>query len=585
MIQQDGWRSKAGTLFEQEKQSATGSRGVVAANNPIGSAAGAEMLAIGGNAIDAAIATLFTLNVVEPQMVGVLGAGWINIRLADGTPIIIDNYSTAPAAATPTMFRPVSDTWPDYMQTEGAANKTGYLSAGIPGALKGWAEVIDNWGRMDLETVLQPAIRHAERGFRPSRYLLEAITDGRRELAMFRDTARTLLPNGEPPGDGDLIVQLDLAESLRTIGREGPDVLYGGALGQVIVDDVQKNGGILTIEDLRAYRIHRRDPIIDTYRGYELTVPSPPCSGGVHILQILHLMEGFDVASLGFGTAESIHLLAECFKIAFADRSAYMGDPAQMDVPTEWLISTAYAKQRRAGIDMGRAAFPEPGARPRGRIRSAEAGAPPPQPGAPQMPEPESTTHVTAADADGNVASVTQTINELFGSKVMAPGTGLFLNNTMALFDPHPGQANSVGPGRRMVSSNSPTIICKNGEPYMSLGTPGGVRIFPSVVQAIVNVIDHGMTLQEAVEAPRVWTQGRELEVEAAVAESVRQALSARGHSVREMGAIAGGMNGVIFDQDSGMITGAACWRADGSPIAVSGGPARPGVRFKPTVS
>ncbi len=565
MTHQAGWRSKAGTLFEQEKLSATGSRGVVAANNPIGAAAGVEMLAIGGNAIDAAIAALFTLSVVEPQMVGILGAGWINIRLSDGTPVIIDNYSNAPAAATPSMYRPLSDTWPDYMNTEGAANKTGYLSAGVPGALKGWAEVIDNWGRLDLGTVLQPALRHAERGFRPSLYLLEAIENNRRELAMFRDTARVFLPNGKPPGDKDLIVQPELAESLRTIGREGSDVLYGGALGQVIVDDVQKNGGILTIEDLRRYRTHRREPIIDTYRGYDLTVPSPPCSGGIHILQILHLMEGFDVSSLGFGTAESIHLLAECFKIAFADRTAYMGDPAQMDVPTEWLISADYAEQRRAGIDMGRAVFPDPGVPP-----TAESA---------------STTHVTAADADGNIASITQTINELFGSKVMAPGTGLLLNNTMALFDPHPGQANSVGPGRRMVSSNSPTIISKNGEPYMSLGTLGGVRIFPSVVQAIVNVIDHGMTLQEAVEAPRVWTQGQELEVEPAVPDPVRQALSARGHSVLEVGAVAGGMNGVVFDNDAGMITGAACWRADGAPIAVSGGPARPGVRFRPTVS
>ena len=570
MTHQAGWRLKAGTLFDQEKQPATGSRGVVAANNPIGSAAGAEMLAIGGNAMDAAIATLFTLNVVEPQMVGVLGAGWMNIRLADGTPIIIDNYSTAPAGARPAMFRPISDTWPDYMNTEGAANKTGYLSVGVPGALKGWAEVIDNWGRLDLETVLQPAIRHAERGFRPSRYLIEAIIDNRRALAKFPHTALTFLPNGEPPGDGDLIVQPDLAESLRTIGREGPDVLYGGALGQAIVDDVQKNGGILTIEDLREYQTFRREPIIDIYRGYELTVPPPPCSGGIHILQILHLMEAFDVASLGFGTVDSIHLLAECFKIAFADRTAHMGDPAQMDIPTEWLISADYAAQRRAGIDMGRAAFPDPGT---------------PQPGTPQIPEPESTTHVTAADADGNVASITQTINELFGSKVIPPGTGLLLNNTMALFDPHPGQANSVGPGRRMVSSISPTIISKSGRPYMSLGTPGGVRIFPSVAQAIVNVIDHGMTLQEAVEAPRVWTQGQELEVESAVPDSVRRALSARGHSLLEVGAVAGGMNGVIFDYDAGMITGAACWRADGAPIAVSGGPARPGVRFRPTVS
>jgi gamma-glutamyltranspeptidase / glutathione hydrolase len=563
MKQSIDWRSNAGTVFECEKQSATGSQGVVAANNPIGAAAGAEMLAMGGNAVDAAIATLFTLNVVEPMMVGLLGAGWMNIRLADGTGIIIDDYSTAPAAATPTMYKPVSDTWPNYMETEGDKSKIGYLAVGVPAALKGWTEVLGNWGKLDLNTVLQPAIRHAEHGFKPSRYLRDCIQEQMDTLINFPETARIFLPGGKPPGEGHLIVQLELAETLRTIAKEGPGVLYGGSLGQTIVDDVQKNGGLLTIDDLTSYQTYRRDSIVGRYREYELTVPSPPCSGGIHILQILNLLEGFDVASLGFGTADSIHLLAECFKIAFADRTAHMGDPSQMDVPVEWLVSKDYADQRRKGINTGCAAFPG-------------AGTPPSH-------ESENTTHVTAADADGNVVAFTQTINELFGSQVMVPGTGLLMNNTMGMFDPHPGQANSVMSGRRMISSNSPTIITKNGKPFMALGTPGGVKIFPSVLQAIVNVIDHGMTLQEAVEAPRVWTQGQELNVEMAVPETVRRELSGRGHEVIEVGTVAGGMNGVIFDNDSRTITGAACWRADGAPMALSGGAARPGVRFKPT--
>ncbi len=563
MADQPGWRSRAGTLFETEKQSASGSRGVVAANNPIGSAAGAEMFAIGGNAMDAAIAALFALNVVEPQMVGLFGAGWMNIRLADGAPVIIDNYAHAPAAATPDMYRPISDTWPDYMLTEGSHNKVGYLSVGVPGALKGWAEVVENWGRLDLRTVMQPAIRHAEHGFRISRYLRDSIAGQQQAMARFPETARIFLPNGQPPETGDLIVQPDLAASLRTIAKEGPDVLYGGALGQTIAEDMQKNGGILTLNDLRAYRTVRRAPIASTYREYELTLPSPPCSSGVHIPQILNILEGFDIASLGFGTADAIHLLAECFKIAFADRAAYVGDPSEKDVPVEWLISKDYADQRRANITLEKATSPDPGV--------------------PPSPESASTTHVTAADADGNIISITQTVNEGFGSKVTVPGTGILLNNTMALFDPHPGQANSVASNKRMVSSNSPTIITKNGRPYMALGTPGGVRIFPSVTQAIVNVIDHGMTLQEAVEAPRVWTQGQQLEVESTVPDAVRSDLSARGHDVLEVRTVAGGMNGVIFDQDTSVITGAACWRADGAPIALSGGPARPGMRFRPT--
>lgn len=563
MKQKSSWRSKAGTLFENEKQSVTGSRGVVAANNPIGAAAGAEMLALGGNAVDAAIATLFTLNVAEPMMVGLLGAGWMNIRLSDGTAVIIDDYSTAPIAATPTMYTPVSDTWPDYMETEGDASKIGYLAVGVPAALKGWTDVLDNWGRLDLNTVIQPAIRHAENGYRPSRYLRDSILEKADTLVNYPEIANIFLPGGKPPGENDLIVQPELAETLRTIGKEGPDILYNGSLGQTIVDHVRKNGGILTADDLKQYRTIRRDPVTGTYRGYELTVPSPPCSGGIHILQMLNLLDGFDVASLGFGTADSIHLLAECFKIAFADRTAHMGDPAQMDVPVDWLVSKEYAGSRAKEIDMTRAAFPG-------------AGTPPAH-------ESENTTHVTAADSDGNVVAFTQTINELFGSQVMVPGTGLIMNNTMAMFDPHPGRANSVASGRRVISSNSPTIITENGKPFMALGTPGGVKIFPSVLQAIVNVIDHGMTLQEAVEAPRVWTQGQELNVETAIPDPVRSELSKRGHDVLEVKTVAGGMNGVIFDNDSKTITGAACWRADGSPVALGGGPARSGVRFKPT--
>ncbi len=563
MTQTGAWRTLTGTPFETQKKPVSGSRGVVAANNPIGAAAGLEMLAMGGNALDAAIATFFTLNVVEPMMVGLAGAGWMNIRLADGTSIIIDNYSIAPMAATPTMFKPLSDTWPDYMETEGKKNRVGHLAVGVPGALKGWAEVISNWGRLDLHTVMQPAIRHAEQGFRPSDYLRESILSERESLARFRDTARIFLPGGEPPGKNDLIVQPELAETLRTIAKEGPDVLYNGALGQAIADDVQKNGGLITTEDFKAYRTIRRKPITGTYRGYELTVPPPPCSGGTHILQILHLLEGFDISAFGFGTADMIHLLAECLKIAFADRTAYMGDPEQVDVPVEWLISSGYADLRRKEIDFKRAAFPGPGS--------------------PASAEPEYTTHVTAADSDGNIAAMTQTIHELFGSKVMASGTGLLLNDNMQMFDPHPGHPNSVAPGKRMVSSMSPTIVLEDGRPFMALGVPGGMKIFPAVTQAIVNVIDHGMTLQEAFEAPRVFTKGQELEVESAVPSSIRKELISRGHEVVEVVTVGGGMNGVMFSGD-GSMTGAACWRADGGPTALGGGPAKPGVRFKPAL-
>jgi gamma-glutamyltranspeptidase/glutathione hydrolase len=282
----------------------------------------------------------------------------------------------------------------------------------------------------------------------------------------------------------------------------------------------------------------------------------------VHILQILRLLEGFDVAGMGFGTPDTVHLLAACCKIAFSDRAAHVGGPASITVPVDWLISEVYAAERRAGIDLRKATSPIPGVPP-----TVEAA---------------TTTHVTTADAEGNIVAMTQTLNNAFGAQVMAPGTGLLLNNTMALFDPHPGHANSVGSGKRMVSSMSPTIVTQAGRPFMALGAPGGVRIFPSILQAIINVIDHGMSRQEAVEAPRLWTQGQALEVEAAIPPAVRDALTARGHQVVAVTAVAGGMNGIQCDTATWVMSGAACWRAAGAPAALSGGPARLGVDFAP---
>ncbi|MCB9148252.1 MAG: gamma-glutamyltransferase [Caldilineaceae bacterium] len=558
------WRTRAHTHFTTEKTSASGTRGVVVTNHPLGSAAGAEMLALGGNAIDAAVAALFALNVVEPMMVGLFGAGWTNIRLADGRAIILDNYATAPQAATPDLYRPIADTWPNYMETDGRENTVGYRAVGAPGTLKAWCELVAQWGKLDLETVLQPAIRHAKRGFQASGYLCELIATAQADLARFPASASVFLPEGQPPRPGDLIVQADLAESLTAIAQAGPELLYGGALGQTIIDDMQRNGGILSMDDLRAYATLRRDPLTASYRGYDVTVPAPPCAGGVHLLQILRILEGYNVAELGYGTADMIHLLAECFKIAFADRAAYLGDPAQVTAPIEWLISADYADERRRQIDMQH-----------GQAHGS---------GTPPSTESSNTTHVTVADGDGNIACMTQTINSGFGSKVMVPGTGILLNNTMALFDPHPGQPNSVQGGRRMTSSMCPTIITRHGQPFLALGTPGGVRIFPSVLQAITNVIDHGMSLQAAVEAPRVWTQGQELEVEAGIPQAVRTTLAERGHRVVEVNTVAGGMNGVLFDVETAVMTGAACWRADGTPIALAGGPARPGIRFRPAV-
>lgn len=554
------WHHKAGTRFDLQKRSTTASNGMVVANHPLGSAAGAEMLAMGGNAIDAAIAALFTQGVVEPMMVGMFGGGWINIRLSDGQHVIVDDYPTAPAAARPDMYRPISDTWPDYMQTEGNENTVGPLSVAIPGNLKGWCEILEKFGKLSLLDVMQPAIRHAANGFPMSPYLIECIREAAPNIRRFPETERILMPNGDLPKAGERLIQSDLAETLRTISMEGPAALYGGAIGSQIVDAIQQAGGILTLNDMANYQTVWRDPVQGTYRDYEIIGAPPPTAGGIHIIQILNILEGYDITELGFGTPDHVHLLAEVFKIAFADRNASTGDPDFVDVPVDLIISKAHAEKRRAEIDMNKAKFPTAGVAPT---------------------ESANTTHVTTADKDGNVVAMTQSLNNTFGSKVIAPGTGVLLNNYMAIFDPHPGTANSVAPGKRGTSSNAPTIVQKNGVPVLALGLPGGVRIFTSVLQALVNAIDFKMTPQEMVEAPRVWTQGQELQMEHGFPDVVRNTISDRGHDVSPVRNVGGGMNAVSFGTD-GLLTGAACWRADGTPVGISGGYADRGVRFRP---
>ena len=553
------WMKFAGSPFETYKKEAVASNGMVATNHPLGSAAGMEMLAMGGNAMDAAVASVFALSVVEPMMVGIFGAGFINYYDAtSGEFVNIDNYSVAPAAAVPDMYETVSDTWPDYMETADRENLVGYRSVGVPGALMGWRYAEEKYGRLGLDAVIQPAIRYAKRGFAVSRYLADIIRMNQEDLAMFPASAEVFLPGGRPPSVGQTIVRSDYARTLEAIAAEGSDVLYRGRIGEMVAEDMAANGGIITEEDFQNYRIHLREPVRGTYRGYDIVSVAPTSSGGTAIIEILNILEGFDVASLGFGTAEGAHLLAEAMKIAFADRFEYLGDPAFVEVPVGALTDKAYADARRREIDTSQA-------------REYSYGNP-----SLYVGEGADTTHLTTADSDGNVVSTTQTIHAVFGSKVTTPGTGMLLNNTMNIFDPHPGNANSIAPGKRMVSSMSPTIVMKDGKPFMALGTPGATRIFPSVLQAIVNVIDHGMTLQEAVEAPRIWTQGQALEVEPGISGGVREGLRSKGHEVEVTARVAGGMNGVMFDHANGVIRGAACYRADGVPAGFSGGAARP---------
>ena len=560
------WRESAPVTFSPENRPVVGYDGVVASTQSMGSAAGAEIMTAGGNAIDAAVATMFTLSVVEPMKMGIYGAGFMNIRLADGRRIAIDNYSQAPGAARMDMFTPISDEWPNYMRAHGDLNQTGVLASGVPGSLKAWCEIQSEFGKLSLSEVMQPAISYAENGFRATEHYCGFVASNADLLRQFSATRSIFMPGGKVPKPGDLVVQRDLASTLKRISLDGSDYLYGGELGEEIVRYSQSQGGIITIDDLRGYRTRRGKPVSGEYRGHTVTGPQPSSAGGLHLIEFLNVLALRNIGDMGFGRSSTIHLMAEAMQLVFADRNRYLADPEFQEIPFDRLLSEFHAKELMNQI-LPNTVMPE--------LAS------------PALAESDSTSHITAADREGNIVSATQTINHIFGSKVVVPGTGVLLDNTMANFDPHPNLANSVEPYKRVASSMAPVIVYRGGRPAFALGLPGGIRIWTSVAQAIVNIIDHGMTPQEAVEAPRMFTQGQEVELEEEFGSEVASSLRNIGHNVTMVKNVAGGMNIIEFGEDS-TLAGSSCWRSDGGSVAVSRGKARAGVGlsvFEPSVA
>ena len=554
------WHNLNATPFHTEKQSARGSRGMVVTNHPLASAAGTEILCAGGNAVDAAVAALFTLSVVEPMMVGVLGGGFAHLRHPDGRHSILEGQGTCPQAVGPHTFQHDALAPPGSLESVGRLHSLGRGAVATPGNLMAWCQMLAQHGSMPLADVMLPALRHAEHGFRATAYLSDCISDNAADLALDPEISKLFLPQGRVLARGDKLVQGAYADSLRLIAQEGAAALYGGALGRALCDDMAKHQGYLRVEDLRDYSTRTPEPLRSHYRGLEIIGPPPPCAGPLHIGQMLKVLEGFDLKAMGFGTEASIHLLAEVMKMAFADRLAVTADPDFVPVPVDHLLSDAYAQLRRRQIDLSQAQHWSSDLTPK---------------------ESAHTTHITVADSEGRIVCATQTINSVFGARYMVPGTGMIPNNYLYVLDPRPGKANSMAPGKRVTSSMAPLIVLEQGQPRFALGLPGGLRIFTSALQAVINLVDHNMSLQEAVEAPRIWTQGFDLELEPAFAPDMHARLSARGHAVLRVPNVGGGMNAIAFHAD-GSLEGAACWRADGTPIGTSGGLAREGVRFLP---
>jgi gamma-glutamyltranspeptidase / glutathione hydrolase len=467
--------------------------GMVVTAQHLASQVGVDVLKKGGNAVDAAVAVGYALAVVYPAAGNLGGGGFMTIQLADGRKTFIDFREKAPLAATANM----------YLDAQGnvikGATTTGQLAVAVPGSVAGMEYALAKYGTRKRGEVIAPAIALADRGFRLEQGdvdLLHTATDAFRKDA---PSSRIFLKNGEPLQVGDRLVQKDLAKTLRGIAQRGADGFYHGPVAASIVAASQAGGGIIRQSDLDRYKVRELAPIECDYRGYHVVSAPPPSSGGVVICEILNVLEGYPLPELGFRSAQSVHYQIEAMRHAYMDRNSYLGDPDFVKNPIEHLLDKNYAAAIRQAIDPHKA----------GISSQIKPGVPP--------HEGTNTTHYSIVDKDGNAVSVTYTLNDWFGAKVMAPGTGVMLNDEMDDFTAKPGvpnlyglvqgEANAVAPGKTPLSSMSPTIVTRDGKPVMVVGTPGGSRIITAVLHTILNVIDYDMDIQEAVDAPRFHQQ------------------------------------------------------------------------------
>ncbi|RIL06322.1 MAG: gamma-glutamyltransferase [Proteobacteria bacterium] len=550
---------------------AVGMRGMVVAAEKHAAAAGLAMLRDGGNAIDAAVATAFALGVTEPYHSGIGGGGFLLMRLADGRVVALDARETAPAAAAPDMYlRP---------GVAADASRSGPLAIATPGLVAGLAEALAAHGTKPLAEVMAPAIALAEHGFpislRHARMLEAWKAMG--HAARFPETAAIQLPPaGTPIAPGWKLVQPELAKTLRAIAREGPAVFYRGRIGAAIAAEVQKRGGILGADDLAGYATKRREPLRGTYRGLEIVSFPPPSSGGIALVEMLNVLEGFELRPLGAGSSAAIHRIAESMKLAFADRAHYLGDPDFVPVPAERLVSKEYAAALRNRLLPSRLErWPWTWGRDEVAIRVDG-------PGLGELPLSHGgTTHLSVTDAAGNAVALTQTVNLLFGSGITVAGTGIVLNDEMDDFSVAQNSPNAFGlvdvlgrnavaPGKRPLSSMTPTLVLEDGRVRIVAGSPGGPRIITTVLLALVNMIDFGLDPSEAIAAPRFHHQWEpdQLSVEAAIPADVLDALRERGHAVKVAERNWSSAQVIAIDPKTGWHLGASDPRSDGAALA-----------------
>jgi gamma-glutamyltranspeptidase/glutathione hydrolase len=501
-----------------------GTRGVVATQEARATRIGIDILQRGGNAVDAAVGVGFALAVTLPRAGNLGGGGFMLIHLGKtGETVAIDYRETAPKAAKRDTF----------LGPDGAVDRErfhySHKAAGVPGTVAGLALALSRYGTMPLKDLLAPAIRLAGDGILVTDDMARQLVRRRERLGRWPATKKIFLkPDGMALKPGERLIQRDLAQSLREIADTGPESFYQGKIATRIVAAMKAQDGLITARDLAAYRAVIRKPVHGRYRDYDVLSMPPPSSGGIHIVQILNILGGFDLAASGHNSAATLHLMAEAMKRAYADRSQHLGDPEFWQVPQAGLVSKRYAATLRKGIDAGRA------------TPSKDIA-----PGKPPARESRNTTHFTVADRFGNVVSNTYTLNFSYGSGIVVPGTGILLNNEMADFSAKPGvpnaygllggAANAVAGGKRPLSSMSPTIVLKDGKPFLATGSPGGSRIITTVLQVLLNVIDHGMNIAEATNAPRIHHQWLPdtLRVEKGLSPDTLRLLRGMGHGIR----------------------------------------------------
>ena len=534
--------------------------GMVASQEAVATRVGVRILEQGGNAVDAGVAVAFALAVTLPRAGNLGGGGFMMVHDAEsGETAAIDYREKAPKAAERDQFLGKDG------EADSELSRYHGLAVGVPGTVAGMALALEKYGTMSLKEALQPAIELAEKGITVTPALADSLEGLEDRLRKWPSSEKIFFKEKGFYEPGDTLKQADLAASLKAIAEGGPKAFYEGPIAEKIVKAVKDAGGNMAMEDLKSYEAKVREPVKGTYRGYGIASMPPPSSGGVHIVEILNILEAYPIGFLGSNSAETIHLMAEAMKRAYADRSEYLGDSDFVDVPIEALTDKAYAAVLREGIDRNRAT-------PSASIKPGNVVAP---------YESDQTTHFSIVDKDGNAVSNTYTINFTYGTGYVAPGTGILLNNEMDDFSAKPGvpnaygliggEANAVEGGKRPLSSMSPTIVTKDGKPWLVTGSPGGSRIITTTLQVIMNMIDHGMNVAEATVTPRVHHQWLpdELRIEEGLSPDTLALLAAKGHTI-SLEEVMGSTQSIHLDPETGYRLGYSDPRAAGATLSCS---------------